>query len=339
MFLYTNKKAKMKKILTSLWIITLSLCGLTHAQSLWDIDLSFCDNNQEKQVDIVTKSNQDTDICVSFKNNSDTDTTLNITFVDWAINKSWWKSCGIPEDPNTNFTKYVQDFDHEVFIPWHSETKKHYTIHYPVWYEWISHGCISYEIKNTEESPSQPINFVFRKVFSIDIMVWWSQVKPKLVISDLYLSWYDTNQKIILEIANKWNIDQKITLTGTIKNWFWYKWIFETSGTTIPANSKTTLISNEIRIPSYKWFFIIKSNLTNEPIFDFDITKSNLKNEYSSSWLTIIKNTAMLWSRLYIILITLIIALIIALIIKNSNNKTKRTSTKKIPSKKSKSSK
>lgn len=312
----------MKKILTLLWISTLALCWLTHAQSLWDIDVSFCDGDQTNQMDIVTKSDQDTDICVLFKNNSSQDTTLNIMFIDWALNQSGWKSCGIPEDPNTNFAKYIKDFDHSLFLKWNSEIEKHYTIHYPVWYEWISHGCISYEIKN-ENTSSQPINFIFRKVFSIDILVGGSEVKPKLEISNIYLSWYDTNQKIILEIANRWNIDQKIILTGIIRNRFGYEWKFETSGTTIPANTKMILTSNEIRIPSYKWFFIVKSNLTNDPIFDFDITKSNLKNEYSTSWLTIIKNTTMLRSRLYIILIILIIMLVIAVIIKFSQKNKK----------------
>jgi len=324
----------MKKKLTLLWISTLALCWLTHAQSLWDIDVSFCNSDQTNQMDIITKSDQDTDICVLFKNNSSQDTTLNITFIDWALNQSGWKSCGIPEDPNTNFAKYIKDFDHSLFLKWNSEIEKHYTIHYPVWYEWISHGCISYEIKNEDTSSSQPINFIFRKVFSIDILVGGSEVKPRLEISNLYLSWYDTNQKIILEIANRWNIDQKIILTGIIKNRFGYEWKFETSGTIITANTKMILISNEIRIPSYKWFFIVKSNLTNDPIFDFDITKSNLKNEYSTSWLTIIKNTTMLWSRLYIVLLILIIALIVTLIIKYSTNKWKKTSTKKTKSQK-----
>ena len=315
----------MKKILTLLWISTLTLCWLTHAQSLWDIDVSFCDSDQKNQMDIITKSDQDTDICVLFKNNSSQDTTLYITFIDWTLNQSGWKSCGIPEDPNTNFAKYIKNFDHNLFIKWNSEIEKHYSIHYPAWYKWISHGCISYEIKN-EAPSSQPINFIFRKVFSIDILVGGSEVKPRLEISNIYLSWDDTNQKIVLEIANKWNIDQKIILTGTIKNLFGYKWNFETPDVTIPSNTKMILISNEIRIPSYKWFFIVKSNLTNNPIFDFDITKSDLKNEYSTSWLTIIKNTIMLWSRLYISLTILIIVLIIVLIMRHSTNRWKSIS-------------
>jgi hypothetical protein len=317
--IFTMKKRLLIVALLASWMIT-----FTHAQSLWDIELSFCDNNQTDQVDIVTKSNQDTNICVSFQNNSDNDTTLNITFVDGSINKSWWKSCGIPEDPNINFAKYMKDYKSEIFIPAHSQAQEIYTIHFPIWYEWISHWCITYDIKKAEDA-SEMINFVFRKAFSIDILVWWSQVKPKLEISNIYLSGYDTNQKIVLEIHNKWNIDQDILLTGIIKNRFGYEWKFETSGTIIPANTKTTLVSNEVRIPSYKWFFIVKSYLTNDPIFNFDITKTDLKNEYSTQWLTIIKNTTMLWSRLYITLIILIIVLIIAIIIKSSpkNKQTK----------------
>lgn len=330
-YFYVQKNIMKKKLLFTC-ALTIGMITLAHAQSLWDINLSFCDNNQENQVDIVTQSDQDTDICVLFQNNSDNDTTLNITFVDGMTNTSGWKSCGIPEDPNTNFAKYMKDYESVLHIPAHTQTKKIYTIHFPVWYEWISHGCITYDIKKWE-SNDEMFNFIFRKAFSIDILVWWSQVKPKLEISNIYLSGYDTNQKIILEISNKWNIDQEITLTGTIKNRFGYEWKFETSGTSIPANTKTTLISNEVRLPSYKWFFIVKSYLTNDPIFNFDITKTDLKNEYSVHWLTIIKNTAMLWSWLYIILIILIITLVIAIIIKFSKKDKKDRVSHKAPKK------
>ena len=179
---------------------------------------------------------------------------------------------------------------------------------------------------------------VFRRVFTIDIMVWWSEVNPKLKISSIYLSGYDTDKRLVLEVRNKWNIDQKISLTWVIRNMFWYKQTFAISGTTIGKNQNLRLVSSNVRIPSYKWLFVVESNLINEPIFDFDITTSNLKNEYSSAWLTVLKNYTMFWSRLYIVLIVLIIALIVALVMKKSNS-TKKVEVKKSPAKKSKSKK
>lgn len=332
----------MKKKLISICTIALTIFSFVQAQSLWDIDVSFCENDKPDQVDLITQSDKDTDICVLFRNNSTEDTTVHIEFVDGILN-SWARSCDIPDNPNTKFTKYVKDFDHDIFLAGNSQVERHYTIHYPVWFEWFSHGCISYEIKGEDEDWSQPLNFIFRRVFSIDILVWWSKVTPKLTISKLYLSWYDTTKKIVLEIMNKWNIDQKINLTWTIKNIFWYKQHFEISGSTIGKNQKIELMSNELRIPSYKWFFIVTSNLTNEPIFDFDISNTDLQKEYSTAWLTVIRNYTMLWSRLYITLFVLIILLIIALVTKFSKE-TKSTkpitkTPKKLKSQTSKKSK
>ena len=330
----------MKKKLVSLCAIALTIFSFVQAQSLWDINVSFCENDKPDQVDLITQSDQDTDICVLFRNNSTEDTTVHIEFVDWMLN-SWARSCDIPDNPNTKFTKYVKEFDHDIFLAWASQVEKHYTIHYPVWYEGFSHGCISYEIKSEDNEWSQPLNFIFRRVFTIDILVWWSEVSPKLTISKLYLSWYDTTQKIILEVKNKWNIDQKINLTWTIENIFWYKQYFEISGDTVGKNQNIKLISNEIRIPNYKWFFIVRSNLTNEPIFDFDISNTNLQEEYSTAWLTVIRNYTMLWSWLYIVLITLIIMLVTAIIVKFSKRtkSTKNTTTRTSKRSKSQTSK
>lgn len=328
----------MKKKLLCLFISIIAIFSYVQAQSLWDIEVSFCNNDEKtEQIDLVTKSDQDTDICVLFQNHSEQDTTLHIEFVDWAV-LSGGKSCDTPDNPNIKFTKYVQDFDHDIFLQWNWQEEKHYTIHYPVGYEWISHGCISYEIKSDEEVWSTPIRQVFRRVFTIDIMVWWSEVNPKLKISSIYLSGYDTDKRLVLEVRNKWNIDQKISLTWVIRNMFWYKQTFAISGTTIGKNQNLRLVSSNVRIPSYKWLFVVESNLINEPIFDFDITTSNLKNEYSSAWLTVLKNYTMFWSRLYIVLIVLIIALIVALVMKKSNS-TKKVEVKKSPAKKSKSKK
>jgi len=328
----------MKKKLMCLLVVFMAIFSYVQAQSLWDIEVSFCNNDRTEQIDLVTKSDQDTDICVLFQNHSEQDATVHIEFVDGAV-LSWGKSCDTPDNPNIKFTKYVQDFEKDIFLPWNWKEERHYTIHYPVWYEWISHGCISYEIKG-EEDLSQPIRQVFRRVFTIDIMVWWSEVKPKLRISNIYLSWYDTDKRLVLEVRNRWNIDQKISLTWVIRNIFGYKQSFEISGTIIEKNQDLEVVSSNIRIPSYKWLFVVESNLINEPIFDFDITTSNLKNEYSSAWLTILKNYTMFWSRLYIVLIILIILLIVALIAKSKRNIKPQSSTaKKLSPKKSKTKK
>lgn len=309
---------KQKLIFSSIvWYMLLWVFWFVQAQSLWDIDLRFCENYQEKQVDIVTNSDQDTNICVLYKNNADTDVTLNIGFVDGIVNSSWWKSCGIPSDPNLNFAQFVKDYDTELTIPAHEEIKQHYTIHYPAGFSWLSHGCITYDIKKKDsERAGWMITLVFRKTFSIDILVWWSQVKTNLSIKNLSVSGDEVSQQILLELINGWNTDQDISLTWEISNWFGYKQDFSITGTKISASDDITVSSTNITIPSYKWLFFIKSNLKNIPVFDFDITNTKLQTEYSLPGTTIISNVIILWNRLYIVLSWIVILLLIFVIVK-----------------------
>ena len=321
----------MKKqiFLSSILLWILWFCSFTQAQSLWDIELKFCDNFQEKQVDIVTNSDQDTTICVSYTNNSDSDATLNINFVDWAVNSSWWKSCWIPTNPNLNFWQYVQNYNPEVQIPAHWEVKKQYTIHYPAGYSWVSHGCITYDIQKSDDANEWGmINFVFRKTFSIDILVWGSEVKPQLVIKNLVITWDDASQQIILELSNEWNIDQDISLSWEIRNRFGYSQWFEIAATNIKAHQAMVLTSTALTMPTYKWLFFIKSNLKNTPIFNFDITNTNLEMEYSLPGTTIFSNTMILWNRIYMIAAAVIVLLLIFVIIKFTSNQIKKNNQK-----------
>ena len=312
----------MKKLL--FWISTLLLWSISfiHAQSLWYIEASFCNSNQENQVDIIANTEQETDICINFKNISDEDITINIDFVDWALSSVWEKSCGIPEDENPRFKPFVQNFEKELTIWWHSTVQKNYKVIFPMWYTWISHGCLTYSIADNS-TWWWLIRLVSRKTHSIDILVWWEKVESKISIKKAFITWDINWYRLAFIVENIGNINQNISITWIIKNWFGYNYDYSVWDTVINAKSTQILMTKDIAIPSYKWLFTTKSALAFTPIFDFDITSDNGSNEYSLPWVVNISNTIILWNRILIVWISIIILLILVIIIKTILRKKK----------------
>ncbi len=294
----------------------ITLTTFTTAQNIWDIQASFCNSNQTKtEIDLVTKSNLDTDICIDFSNNSLQDTTISINFVDWAITPQWDKACFSAEKPKTNFGQYIQLYENKLTIPWNSNLQQHFKIKYPVWYSGVSHGCLAYAINN-ESNIEWWIAIVFRKVHTIDILVWWTQINSNIKFQNIYITWDWVSNRINIDIKNDGNINQEIAISGTISNLFWYKQTFDIQPIVLHANSTSTITTNTLNLPNYKWIFTIKTNLNYTPIFNFDITNHNIPTQYILPWVMTITKSIILRNWYYIIWLSTIIILILINFIK-----------------------
>jgi len=300
----------MKKILTLSILTLITLSTFTTAQNIGDIQASFCNPEQsEKEIDLVTKASLDTDICINFSNNSLQDTTVSIDFTDWVITPTWESACFSAEKPKPNFGQYIESYNTKLAIPGNSTIKQHFKINYPVWYSWVSHGCLGYSIDNTKNI-AWWISMIFRKTHTIDILVGWTEISSKLTIQNAK---YSGNQ-LIFTVENQWNITQNISITGTISNLIWYKQAFNTESTDIQANSETIITTSKLMLPQYKWFFSINSNIYYHPKFNFDITNHNIDTQYTTPGTVSIFKLLILRNWYYITGLS-IIALLIAIIV------------------------
>lgn len=314
----------MKKFFLWILVLFISYLSFAHAQSLWYIETSFCNGEQENQMDIVAKTEQETEICVQFINHSDEDITIDINFVDWALDSLGQKSCGIPEDSNTRFKPFVLDYEKELTIKWHDTIKKTYKIKFPLWYTWISHWCLAYNI--SEKNPEwSVIHLVARKTHSIDILVWWDEVKSKISINKAYITGNINGYRLAFDIKNIWNIEQRINISWSLSNRFWYEYNYNIKDVLIPAQSSQILLTDDIALPSYKWVFYTRSYLDFTPIFDFDISNNMDSSEYSLPWNAIISNVIFLWNRILVAWVIIIIVLILIITIRIISKRSKKS--------------
>ena len=305
------------KKLILLWIISLStIISFTTAQNIWDIQASFCNENEtNKELDIITKAGQETNICINFTNNSLKDTSILVNFVDWILTANGNKWCLAASKPKPNFGQHMLDYETKLNIPSNSSIQQIYKIKFPTGYSWVSHGCLSYEIDN-KNNIAWWMGIIFRKSHTIDILVWWTEINSNLKIKDLSFSWDQVSKKLIFTIQNKWNISQSVQISGSINNPFWYSQNFRTETITIPANKYKTLETKNLNLPDYKWIFFVGSTLNYEADFNFNITNHNIPDQYTTPGTITISKTLILRNRFYIASIAIILSLITLIIFK-----------------------
>ena len=308
---------RVKKLIL-LWIISLStIISFTTAQNIWDIQASFCNENEtNKELDIITKAGQETNICINFTNNSLKDTSILVNFVDWILTANGNKWCLAASKPKPNFGQHMLDYETKLNIPSNSSIQQIYKIKFPTGYSWVSHGCLSYEIDN-KNNIAWWMGIIFRKSHTIDILVWWTEINSNLKIKDLSFSWDQVSKKLIFTIQNKWNISQSVQISGSINNPFWYSQNFRTETITIPANKYKTLETKNLNLPDYKWIFFVGSTLNYEADFNFNITNHNIPDQYTTPGTISISKTLILRNRFYIASIAIILSLITLIIFKH----------------------
>lgn len=270
------------KILGLIGIVWLLSFAFSFGQNLWDIQTNFCENSSDKHdLNLVTKADQKTEICISFTNKSDSDLTLQVDFVDGTLTDRGNRSCLDSSKAKPNFGQHVLDWQKEITIPAKQTKTEKYFVKFPVGYSGVSHGCLIYNVKSDNKSSN--INVVFSKSHSIDILVWWVPISPKLKANSFLISGDQINNRLILGLSNKGNTDLSVQITGNISNSFGYNQDFSTEENIIPAGESVDISSSKLSLPDYKWIFRIKTNISYQPHFNFHITNPDLKSEYTEA--------------------------------------------------------
>jgi len=288
----------LKKVFLFTVTAIISFLSFSFWQNIGNIKTSFC--HEWKDMNIVTQADKETEICLIFENRSDFDLTLDVSFVDGAITPNGNRACFDPSKGNLNFGQYVLPWDFDLELPANSQKKQIYKIKFPVWYSGISHGCVLYSIKD-KDSSVWAMKVVFSKSHSIDILVWWVEVKSKIKAKSISISWDQIYNQIVLDLENKWNTDQSINIRWNISNNFGYSEDFEMSGLLLKAGETEWFSSNNLHLPDYKWFFSVKVDMDYQPQFNFHITNQGQKAEYSLPWTISFSKILILWNRFYVI--------------------------------------
>ena len=186
------------------------------------------------------------------------------------------RACNAADRPKEHFGNFMIDYDKLVTISWNSTIQKTYNIKLPIWYKWLSHGCVAYnQIQVDKNRNKSMLNIVVRKVKFIDIFVWETQIKSqiKIWLIKTIKSWNTINFEIWL--TNIWNTSQYTNISWTISNVFWFKrdLKFNQDAIKIEPNQEIFIQTNNenLTLPVYKWFFKIDFDIDNKPVFNFNI--------------------------------------------------------------------
>jgi len=282
-------KTKISFVILAVCYLLLSLCSAQDFQ-LWEI--KFCNNwETTNELDLVTKAWEEASICIDFANTTPRDMTINVDFLDAIITQDKLnnRACNPADKPKTSFGNFMIDYEKVLTIPWNSTVQKIYNIKLPIWFKWISHGCVAYNMVQTGKQVNQTmLNVIVRKVKFIDILVWEAQVKSQISIWSIkkIKTWKTTNFQIWFK--NIWNTAQTVTVSWTISNIFWFKQPlkFDKNTIDIPPNEEMQMQTNneKLYLPFYKWFFTIHFGVTNKPNFNFNITNTSAPQQVALGW-------------------------------------------------------
>lgn len=102
------------------------------SKNIQNVEVNFCDNNNNKQINYDIYAWKQQDICYNIFNGSDKDVTVNIWFVDGFLTNDQWKNraCGNPENI-TNFGQYVTGYQTQIKLKSGSVKKVNAELRYP----------------------------------------------------------------------------------------------------------------------------------------------------------------------------------------------------------------
>lgn len=282
---------------------------------LWDIEMRFCNNDQTaNEVDFTTNVGKNLPICIELKNKAKKSATIGIEFVDAVITDDEFKdrACNAPDRAKPQFGNYVQTYDHNIILQWGETVKKEYIVKYPGWFEWLSHGCLLYNVINDQPEENSMINVIVRSAKFIDVFVGKGKVSQVISMTTPTIKKVGDEYILTLWINNKGNVDEKISITSTLSNIIGPKKEFKFDSI-VPANTWIIFTTTSMVLPTFGWIFLLKSKVTYTPQFNFNITNGKKPSEMYTWGIKNIQNFLFIWTRRsgIMIFITLLILYII----------------------------
>jgi len=281
-----KKVFMMSSIIFLLWAFGFNITK--SEPNVQSIRLSYCEdiwkNVQDDSRLITINQWEEKEICLDFSNSSQEKTNVFYWFTVWFID-GWSQLCRPNVKEENEFSKiFLNDnWNIRVFpLNWGENKTIKEKIKVPIWMSWMIYWCLMYWIAWWEVKTDM-FTIVALVKRSLNLFVWW-EADIVNTINILTNKWnvFSTNpkiwaqtvtgNKIILHflIKNNWNISQNIKIDWNIYNVLWFEKPFEIQSILVEPWKEIELQSNELLLPTYKWFFDAQFTLTAEPVFGFN---------------------------------------------------------------------
>lgn len=314
----TRKMRATKMIMVSLGTVILTGATITNAQSsVGDIWMKFCNTPDQPSnwLNLILNANEEKEICMQFSNNTKDDLAMSYNFVDGTITNDSEKNKACKnEDGIANFGQYVSGGKNETFtIPAGEALVKKASIKFPVETKGTIHGCLTYVIKEAKQDTAKVKNTMFsilvRKAHFIDVLVNPAELKRSITLAEntdtknlsnntkIDITQNENKQYILsYTVKNDGSLDEKVKLTGKIKNIFWWMETMNLPEETLYTNTTKTISYTIKTLPFYKGPFTIETEISAQAVID-NTDGSNLPDALKTPIIISEKATIFLMNR------------------------------------------
>ncbi len=289
-----------------------------------NVYLNLCEWTQDKFViDAGTKK----EICFNLQNSSKENYEIIYGFTDAHLDDNGTQICGVSPSADSKFAQLFQNPEVKT-IKLDASTGKiiKETIVVPVGVVWTVYGCLHYTVKGSVNQTAWSMLWVqIARFLPLKIFIGkTADIKSEIAINEVISDHYTTDKRIGISIddenamnikflvENKWNIEEDIQITGKVYNIFWFEKVFTIVPTKLGVGGKVQLVANLGIVPFYKWLFTVKFNVTNTPIFMFNI--DTIDKKYTKSTSISSKVTIYIYSWIHIVVVLIGVRLIIKIL-------------------------
>jgi len=329
--------------------LALLLWWITLADSLADVDISFCNalSGAVAQSGVTVSGNslsyqigveQSWNICYVITNKSPVDATVKVSFVDGTFTNDQWRNKACLSDTDTKyFGKHVTWFENTITISGMQTVQKSANFLYPIGSDGIYHGCLVYSILDkATQNTWAATNFalLMRRAKFVDILVGNHKAASEnaIVLVDfnplsgenlssnpkirLYVDPTDGKYVVQFQLKNVSSMDQNLSITGIVSNFLTYNKTF--SEPRILLRDETLLVTKKLDdVPSYN--LNTKLNISYVPLDTFGDEKPTVGHLTDSANLWIF-DTIFVVSVIWLVLFLIIFVLLIKVLQNQSKN-------------------
>lgn len=320
-----------KKFLLSFFVVGMLFLWFSKA-NVGSVNMRYCEDVEAKK-NILDKTyfiqpGKEKELCIYFYTDS-SPVEVVYGFPNSAFDTQWSRTCTTDMSFTNPFSKYfIWTGERKILITKDKPFIVKERILAPIGMSGELKWCIAYTVvgDGTEKKQWEIFSVVVRKTNLLTFFMGdAAEIKNEIqLIKNVWWA-YSTNTKIKATldqennlvlwflIKNNGNITQNVILSGKIYNMLGFEKSYESNATTFnPGETKEISVMVGI-IPSYKWFFTIKTNIKNNPVFSFDV--SSLKDELKQWSIVTEKATIYMFSWITLFIVVFILFVLIKLIL------------------------
>lgn len=262
---------------------------------LWLLWFGFCNEWIEeptKTINAAVEQWKPFKVCAVRQNNSSSDIEINVAFPLVEYTDKWDKACG----KDLSFELFIPEYKNlkTITIPAGNQVIKEFDINFPIWIDGKQDACLIYNIQTQAFLAGQSwLMPRIRKWFFMNFFVWQAgDIKNEVKIENINTA-LNSNKELILnfDVSNIGNLENTISVSGTISNMFGFKKDFEIVWWVVIPERSLPLEVNLWPLPSYGWLFNIKFSTNTVPHFIYDISTSKIDPNLLEEKSIIVKTT------------------------------------------------